>query len=81
MNDKNSGPKTLKLSATDQHATEYEIQVVPMLRKWALTVYKLPTREVVTEDFFPDRKQAVGRAYDFRSIIVSREAAISHETA
>ena len=70
-NDRYNETKTLTLEATEK----YEIQVYSVLnrQKWAVTVYELPDRSVVTEDFFPDRQQAVNRAHDFRSIIVNKE--------
>ena len=70
-NDRGNDQRPLTLEATEK----YEIQVYAVLhrQKWAVTVYELPARSVVTEDFFPDRQQAVNRAHDFRSIIVNRE--------
>lgn len=77
MNNKNNGPRPLTLNATDK----YEIEVRPVLQKWSVVVYELPARKVVTEDSYPSREQAVGRAHDFRAIIINKDAVIEHENA
>jgi hypothetical protein len=73
MASRNPKPTNLKLSAEDQKERKFEIEVYPVLQKWALVVVQLPERNVITEDTFPDRLQAVRRAYDFQSIIKTRE--------
>ena len=76
MGNKNNEARTLTLSATEK----YEIQVYPVLQKWALVVYELPDRKVITEDSYPRRETAVARAHDFKSIIVNRDT-INQEAA
>jgi len=43
----------------------HEVEVSKALNQWAVTVVKLPDRELVCQDFYSRRWEAVARAEDF----------------
>lgn len=51
---------------------DFEVEVARTLNKWCVSVYQLPSRQVVAQDFFPERWKALARAQDFVRILNSR---------
>lgn len=45
--------------------SDFEVEVARTLQKWCVTVYQLPDRQTVAQDFFPERWKALARAQDF----------------
>jgi len=43
----------------------FEVEVARTLNKWCVTVYRLPDKAIVAQDFFPERWKALARAQDF----------------
>lgn len=54
---------------------DFEVEVSRQLSKWAVTVYQLPGRTVIAEDFFPERWKALARAQDFQRLLNQRKEA------
>ena len=54
---------------------DFEVEVSRQLSKWAVTVYQLPGRTVIAEDFFPERWKALARAQDFTRLLNQRKEA------
>lgn len=52
---------------------EFEVEVTRTLNKWCVTVYQLPERQIVTQDFFPERWKALARAQDFVKLLNQRK--------
>ena len=48
------------------------VEIDRVLGRWALTVYRMPGREVLAEDYFEDRYLAKARAEDFGQLLRSR---------
>ena len=46
---------------------DFEVEVSHTLNKWCVTVFQLPAKQVVAQDFFPERWKALARAQDCRS--------------
>ena len=44
---------------------DFEVEVSRTLSKWCVTVYQLPDRTILAQDFFPERWKALARAQDF----------------
>jgi hypothetical protein len=50
----------------------FEVEVARTLSKWCVTVYQLPDRAIVAQDFFPERWKALARAQDFVRLLNQR---------
>ena len=50
----------------------FEVEVARTLSKWCVTVYQLPDRTIVAQDFFPERWKALARAQDFVRLLNQR---------
>jgi hypothetical protein len=67
----------------DQHPRPYRFAPTPeslvevdrVLQRWAVTVYRMPGREVLAEDYFDDWRLAKARAEDFGHLLRSRRVA------
>lgn len=51
---------------------DFEVEVARTLNKWCVTVYQLPDRGVLAQDFFPERWKAMARAQDFVRLLNQR---------
>ncbi|MGH7869674.1 MAG: hypothetical protein ACREP9_19110 [Candidatus Dormibacteraceae bacterium] len=51
---------------------DFEIEVTRTLNKWCVSVYQLPDRGNVAQDFFPQRWRALARAQDFVRLLNQR---------
>src|SRR3981189_2556276 len=51
---------------------DFEVEVSHPLNKWCVTVFQLPSKQVVAQDFFPERWKALARAQDFVRILNTR---------
>lgn len=51
---------------------DFEIEVTRALNKWCVTVYQLPDRNQLAQDFFPERWKALARAQDFVRLLNQR---------
>jgi len=51
---------------------DYEVEVARTLNKWCVTVYQLPDRQILAQDFFPERWKALARAQDFTRLLNQR---------
>ncbi|HEV2953624.1 MAG TPA: hypothetical protein VG015_06010 [Candidatus Dormibacteraeota bacterium] len=51
------------------------IRVQPVLGQWAVTVYRMPDCQVLTEDYFDSFDLAKARAEDFGRLLKDRELA------
>jgi hypothetical protein len=51
---------------------DFEVEVTRTLNKWCVTVYQLPGRVNLAQDFFPERWKAVARAQDFVRLLNQR---------
>ena len=51
----------------------FEVEVARTLSKWCVTVYQLPDRATVAQDFFPERWKALARAQDFVRLLNQRK--------
>src|SRR6185437_14170589 len=62
---------------------DYEVEVSRTLNKWCVTVYQLPDRQILVQDFFPERWKALARAQDFLRLLNQRkkkdEEGLSHD--
>ena len=47
------------------------VEVDRVLQRWAVTVYRMPGREVLAEDYFDDWRLAKARAEDFGHLLRS----------
>ena len=52
---------------------DYEVEVSRTLQKWCVTVYQLPDRQILVQDFFPERWKALARAQDFIRLLNQRK--------
>src|SRR5205085_10686111 len=56
-----------------EHAEkDLEVEVSRTLNKWCVTVYQLPDRSILAQDFFPERWKALARAQDFVRLLNQR---------
>lgn len=55
---------------TSEH--DFEVEVARTLSKWCVTVYQLPDRDILAQDFFPERWKALARAQDFLRLLNQR---------
>ncbi len=51
---------------------DFEVEVSRTLNKWCVTVYQQPDRQILVQDFFPERWKAHARAQDFIRILNQR---------
>ncbi len=51
---------------------DFEVEVSHALNKWCVSVRRLADRQVVAEDFYPERWKAMARAQDFLRILNQR---------
>jgi len=51
------------------------VEVDRVLQRWAVTVYRMPGREVLAEDYFDEWRLAKSRAEDFGHLLRSRRVA------
>ena len=51
---------------------DFEVEVTRTLQKWCVTVYQLPARDILAQDFFPERWKALARAQDFIRLLNQR---------
>jgi hypothetical protein len=51
---------------------DFEVEVTRTLNKWCVTVYQLPDRPILAQDFFPERWKALARAQDFVRLLNQR---------
>ncbi len=61
-------PRPLRFAPTPESL----IEVDRVLGRWAVTVYRMPGREVLAEDYFDDWWLAKARAEDFGQLVRSR---------
>ncbi len=59
---------------------DYEVEVARTLNKWCVTVYQLPDKQILAQDFFPERWKALARAQDFTRLLNQRKNREEHET-
>ncbi|HEX6488314.1 MAG TPA: hypothetical protein VF137_05490 [Candidatus Dormibacteraeota bacterium] len=52
---------------------DFEVEVARTLNKWCVTVYQLPERPIVAQDFYPERWKALARAQDFIRLLNQRK--------
>jgi hypothetical protein len=52
--------------------SDFEVEVTRTLNKWCVTVYQLPNRDILAQDFFPERWKALARAQDFIRLLNQR---------
>ena len=52
---------------------DFEVEVSHTLNKWCVTVFQLPSKQVVAQDFFPERWKALARAQDFIRLLNQRK--------
>lgn len=51
---------------------DFEVEVARTLNKWCVTVYQMPDRSILAQDFFPERWKALARAQDFVRLLNQR---------
>ena len=51
---------------------DFEVEVSRTLNKWCVTVYQLPGRAILAQDFFPERWKALARGQDFLRLLNQR---------
>ena len=51
---------------------DFEVEVARTLNKWCVTVYQLPDRQILAQDFFPERWKALARGQDFLRLLNQR---------
>ncbi len=52
---------------------DFEVEVARTLNKWCVTVYQLPEKQILAQDFFPERWKALARAQDFLRLLNQRK--------
>ncbi len=67
----NERPRPYRFAPTPESLVEVE----RVLNRWAVTVYRMPGREVLAEDYFDDWRLAKARAEDFGHLLRSRRVA------
>jgi hypothetical protein len=58
---------------------DFEVEVTRTLNKWCVTVYQLPDKPILAQDFFPERWKALARAQDFVRLLNQRNAKKNEE--
>ena len=61
--------KVVRYTTTE---SDFEVEVTRTLQKWCVTVYQLPNRDILAQDFFPERWKALARAQDFIRLLNQR---------
>ena len=61
-----------KVDRYDTAEKDFEVEVSRTLNKWCVTVYQQPDRQILVQDFFPERWKALARAQDFIRILNQR---------
>jgi len=51
---------------------DFAVEVEHALNKWCVTVLKLPDKQQIAQDFYPERWKALARAQDFVRILNMR---------
>jgi hypothetical protein len=51
---------------------DFEVEVSRTLQKWCVTVYQLPDRTTLAQDFYPERWKSMARAQDFLRLLNQR---------
>ncbi len=64
-------PRPFRFAPTPESLVEVE----RVLQRWAVTVYRMPGREVLAEDYFDEWRLAKARAEDFGHLLRSRRVA------
>jgi hypothetical protein len=62
--------KVVRYETTEK---DFEVEVSRTLNKWCVTVYQLPDRAIVVQDFYPERWKALARAQDFIRLLNQRK--------
>jgi hypothetical protein len=62
--------KVVRYETTEK---DFEVEVSRTLNKWCVTVYELPGRAIVVQDFYPERWKALARAQDFIRLLNQRK--------
>ena len=52
---------------------DFEVEVSRTLNKWCVTVYQVGDRQILAQDFFPERWKALARAQDFLRLLNQRK--------
>jgi hypothetical protein len=52
---------------------DFEVEVSRTLNKWCVTVYQMPDKQILVQDFFPERWKALARAQDFIRLLNQRK--------
>ncbi len=52
---------------------DFEVEVSRTLNKWCVTVYQNPDKQILVQDFFPERWKALARAQDFIRLLNQRK--------
>ena len=58
---------------------DFEVECTRTLNKWCVTVYQLPDRTTVAQDFYPERWKALARAQDFIRLLNQRKKQAEEE--
>jgi len=66
------GLTTTTRSCATTAENDFEVEVTRTLQKWCVTVYQLPNRDILAQDFFPERWKALARAQDFIRLLNQR---------
>ncbi len=51
---------------------DFEVEVSRTLNKWCVTASQLRDRQILAQDFFPERWKALARAQDFTRLLNQR---------
>ena len=62
--------KVVRYETTEK---DFEVEVSRTLNKWCVTVYQQPDRQILVQDFFPERWKALARAQDFLRLLNQRK--------
>jgi hypothetical protein len=60
---------------------DFEVEVSRTLQKWCVTVYQMPDKQILAQDFFPERWKALARAQDFIRLLNQRKKNEDEEPA
>jgi len=86
LNERNAHPSELPMAVSGRRRfdddkvvkyetaeKDFEVEVSRTLQKWCVTVYQLPDRQILVQDFFPERWKALARAQDFIRLLNQRK--------
>ena len=62
--------KVVRYETTEK---DFEVEVSRTLNKWCVTVYQQQDRQILVQDFFPERRKALARAKDFIRLLNQRK--------